>query len=91
VTLASGNETYFVVVATLDEVRRFAMTLPRTTGRQWLLADRAHEGGCVRSQRQRCRRRSNDGRWCLKGPTSFMIAAIAAVLAGLAALAPGDA
>jgi hypothetical protein len=31
VTLASGNETYPMVVVTLDEVRRFAMTLPRTT------------------------------------------------------------
>lgn len=30
-TLASGAATYPIVVVTLDEVRRFAMTLPRTT------------------------------------------------------------
>jgi hypothetical protein len=31
VTLASGSETYPIVVVTLEEVRRFAMKLPRTT------------------------------------------------------------
>jgi hypothetical protein len=31
VTLASGAATYPIVVVTLDEARRFAMTLPRTT------------------------------------------------------------
>ncbi len=30
-TLASGAETYPIDVVTLDEVRRFALTLPRTT------------------------------------------------------------